>query len=107
MTKEEIVKKLFTDHKVFLTSNEIHTVYEAMELFAKQSKQENDKVVSIYRFQLDDVKEALRVVANTYKCRDQVTCMDRMVSQAEQYVINALNGEKDKPVRYGVHTKDQ
>lgn len=58
--------------------------------------------ITIYRFQLKAIEEALRVVANTYKCREQVTCLDRMVAQAEKFAQNALNGEKDKEVHYGV-----
>ena len=57
--------------------------------------------VVIYKFQLEAIKDALRVVANTYKCRDMVTCLDRMVAQAEKFAENALNGEKGKIVKYG------
>ena len=57
--------------------------------------------ITIYKFQLEAIKEALRVVANTYDCRGQETCMDRMVTQAEKYAENALKGEKDNVVRYG------
>jgi len=56
--------------------------------------------IEIYRFQLENIKDALRVTANTYKCRDKVTCLDRMVTQAEQFAENALNGEIDKKVQY-------
>jgi len=58
--------------------------------------------ITIYKFQLETIKEALRVVANTYDCRSQNTCMDRMVAQAEKYVDNALKGEIDDIVRYGI-----
>ena len=63
------------------------------------------KEIVIYEFQLEAIAEALRVVANTYGCRNQETCLDRMVSQAEQYAINALKGEKDIKVQYGIKTK--
>jgi len=56
--------------------------------------------ITIYKFQLESIKEALRLVSNTYGCEDKKTCMDRMVVQAEEYAKNALNGEKDKIVRY-------
>lgn len=59
---------------------------------------------TIYRFQLEAIAEALRVVANSYHCREQKTCLDRMVTQAEQYAKNALNGEKDKTVLYGIRS---
>lgn len=58
--------------------------------------------ITIYKFQLKAIEDALRVVANTYGCRNLETCMDRMVAQAEQFATNALNGEKDKTVHYGV-----
>lgn len=57
--------------------------------------------ITIYKFQLEVIKEALRVAANSFDCRNQTTCVDRVVVQAEQYAINALNGEKDKEVIYG------
>lgn len=57
--------------------------------------------ITIYKFQLESIKEALRVVANSHDCRNQKTCMDRMVTQAELYAENALKGEKDKVVIYG------
>jgi hypothetical protein len=57
--------------------------------------------IIIYKFQLKAIKEALRVVANTYDCRNQETCMDRMVTQAEKYAENALKGERDIIARYG------
>lgn len=60
--------------------------------------------ITIYRFQLEAIAEALRVVANSYDCREQKTCLDRMVTQAEQYAKNALNGEKDKTVLYGIRS---
>jgi hypothetical protein len=69
----------------------------AMELPATE-----DKVVPIYRFQLKAIESALFTVANQYKCREQNSCLDRMVAQAEQFATNALNGEMDKTVRYGV-----
>lgn len=47
--------------------------------------------ITIYRFQLESIKEALRVTANIH---------DRMVRQAEKYAENALNGEKDIEVYY-------
>jgi predicted GTPase len=59
-----------------------------------------DEVI-IYRFQLEVIADALRVVANTYDCRNQKTCLDRMVSQAEQFAINALKGGKNIKVQYG------
>lgn len=56
--------------------------------------------IEIYRFQMENIKDALRVVANTYKCRKKVTCLDRMVTQAEKYSQNALDGNIDDVVGY-------
>lgn len=59
--------------------------------------------IIIYKFQLEAIKEALRVTANIHNSRKTLeTCHDRMVVQAEKYAENALKGEKDKVVRYGI-----
>ena len=59
--------------------------------------------ITIYKFQLEAIKEALRVTANIHNSRKTLeTCHDRMVVQAEKYAENALKGEKDKVVRYGI-----
>jgi len=60
--------------------------------------------ITIYKFQLESIKEALRVTANIHdsrnKKKDGQTCHDRMVRQAEKYAENALNGKKDIRVEY-------
>lgn len=60
--------------------------------------------ITIYKFQLEAIKEALRVTANIHESRNKAkesrTCHDRMVAQAEQYANNALEGKKDVEVRY-------
>lgn len=57
--------------------------------------------ITIYKHQLESIREALRVTANIHNSRkNKETCHDRMVIQAEQYAENALNGEKDKRVPY-------
>lgn len=60
--------------------------------------------ITIYKFQLERIKEALRVTANIHGSRNKAkegrTCHDRMVAQAEQYANNALEGKKDVEVRY-------
>ncbi|MDA3906426.1 MAG: hypothetical protein PF484_10150 [Bacteroidales bacterium] len=59
--------------------------------------------VTIYKFQLEAIKDALRVTANIHNSRKTLeTCHDRMVVQAEKYAENALKGEKDTVVRYGI-----
>jgi len=56
--------------------------------------------ITIYKFQLEAIKEALRVTANTYECRKKKTALDRMVTQAEQFAENALRGKKNTEVKY-------
>tara|TARA_R110000803_G_scaffold36053_1_gene77633 strand:- start:701 stop:895 length:195 start_codon:yes stop_codon:yes gene_type:complete len=60
--------------------------------------------ITIYKFQLESIKEALRVTANIHDSRnrqkDGESCHDRMVRQAEKYAENALEGKKDVEVRY-------
>jgi hypothetical protein len=60
--------------------------------------------ITIHKFQLKEIAEALRITANIHNSRDKnkegETCHDRMVRQAEQYANNALNGEKDVKVDY-------
>jgi hypothetical protein len=56
--------------------------------------------VTIYKFQLEVIKEALRITANAFECRKKETCLDRQVTQAEKYANNALNGKIDERVDY-------
>ncbi len=60
--------------------------------------------ITIYKFQLEAIKEALRVTANIHESRNKTkqgrTCHDRMVTQAEKYAENALLGKKETIVRY-------
>ena len=57
--------------------------------------------ITIYKFQLEVIKEALRITANIHGSRKKKeTCHDRMVVQAEKYAENALKGEKDIRVPY-------
>lgn len=60
--------------------------------------------ITIYKFQLETILNALRITANIHDSRNKKkegrTCHDRVVTQAELYAENALNGKKDKEVRY-------
>lgn len=58
------------------------------------------EVVTIYKFQLDSIKEALRITSNIHKSHEGLTCHDRQVRQALQYTKNALEGNKDIRVNY-------
>jgi len=60
--------------------------------------------IIIYKFQLEAIKEALRITANIHDSRNSKkegqTCHDRMVRQAEKYAENALEGKIDVQVSY-------
>lgn len=56
--------------------------------------------ITIYKFQLKTILEALRITSNIHKSNEGKTCHDRMVRQAHEYAKNALNNEKDKEVPY-------
>lgn len=51
--------------------------------------------LKIYRFQLEDIDNALRIASNLLEC-DKTTCLGRDVLQAREMVKNALNGEITK-----------
>ena len=56
--------------------------------------------IKIYKFQLETIENALRIVANAYGCRKGDNCLDRQVRQAEQFAKNALAGKKEIEVKY-------
>lgn len=56
--------------------------------------------ITIYKFQLDVIINALRITSNIHNSTNCETCHDRQVVQALEYAKNALNGEKDKRVPY-------
>jgi len=57
--------------------------------------------ITIYKFQLEEIQDALRMTANLLNSRNGETCMDRTIRNAEQYANNALIGKKDLIVRHG------
>ena len=56
--------------------------------------------ITIYRFQLENIIEALRITSNIHNCSKLETSHDRQVRSALQYAKNALNGDKDIEVNY-------
>lgn len=56
--------------------------------------------ITIYKFQLETILEALRITSNIHNCTKGETSHDRQVRQAYQFAKNALNGEKDIVVPY-------
>jgi len=56
--------------------------------------------ITIYKFQLEDIIEALRMTSNIHDCQKGETCFDRSVRIAKKYAENALEGKKDERVKY-------
>lgn len=56
--------------------------------------------ITIYKFQLESIAEALRITSNIHKSKEGKTAHDRMVRQAYQFAKNALAGNKEKEVNY-------
>jgi hypothetical protein len=56
--------------------------------------------ITIYKFQLENIIEALRITSNIHNCSKLETSHDRQVRSALQYAKNALNGYKDIEVNY-------
>jgi hypothetical protein len=56
--------------------------------------------ITIYKFQLETIIEALRITSNIHNSSKGVTCHDRQVRQAYEYAKNALKGEKETEVNY-------
>ena len=56
--------------------------------------------VTIYKFQLEQILEALRITSNIHNCSEGKTCFDRQVRQAYEYAKNALKGDKNVEVSY-------
>ena len=56
--------------------------------------------ITIYKFQLETILEALRITSNIHNSINGKTSFDRQVRQAKEYATNALNNEKDLIVNY-------
>lgn len=56
--------------------------------------------ITIYKFQLETILEALRITSNIHNSSAGETCHDRQVRQAYQFAKNALEGKKDERVPY-------
>ena len=56
--------------------------------------------ITIYKFQLETIIEALRITSNIHDSHKGETCHDRQVRQAYEFAKNALANEKDKIVKY-------
>lgn len=56
--------------------------------------------ITIYKFQLDVILEALRITSNIHKSSEGKTSHDRQVRQAYEYAKNARQGKKDIEVPY-------
>ena len=56
--------------------------------------------ITIYKFQLENIIDALRITSNIHDSGKLETSHDRQVRSALQYSINALSGNKDVEVNY-------
>jgi hypothetical protein len=51
------------------------------------------KELIIYEFQLEEIKEALRMVSNVLGCNSKETCLDRTVCKARAFTELVLTGQ--------------
>jgi hypothetical protein len=58
------------------------------------------EVVTIYKFQLESIIDALRITSQIHNSKEGKTCHDRQVRQAYEYAKNALADKKDIEVSY-------
>lgn len=56
--------------------------------------------ITIYKFQLEAIINALRLTSNITKTYNKETSYDRQVEQAYQFAKNAIEGKKDEMVKY-------
>lgn len=56
--------------------------------------------ITIYKFQLQVIIDALRITSNIHNSSKGITCHDRQVRQALEFAKNALKDEKDTRVPY-------
>ena len=56
--------------------------------------------ITIYKFQLENIIDALKITSRIHNSKEGRTCHDRMVRQGLRFAENALNGNKDKKVNY-------
>jgi hypothetical protein len=56
--------------------------------------------ITMYKFQLENIIEALRITSNIHNSSTLQTSHDRQVRSALQYAKNALSGKKDVEVNY-------
>jgi hypothetical protein len=54
--------------------------------------------ITMYKFQLEAIKDALRLTANLNDCRGRVTAYDRSIMQSITFVDNALLGKINERV---------
>ena len=64
--------------------------------------------ITMYKFQLENIIEALRITSRIHNCSKGKTCHDRQVRSALQYAKNALKKSKDVEVCYmtGLNKQD-
>lgn len=50
----------------------------------------------IYKFQAEEIKDALRMVSTAFKCQSKTTCLDRTVCRAQEMIEKVLATSKKK-----------
>jgi hypothetical protein len=56
--------------------------------------------IIIYKYQLEIIRNVLRLTNNIHESEKGLTCFDRQVRQAKEYADNVIKGDKDKRVHY-------
>lgn len=51
--------------------------------------------IEIYKFQMEEIEEALRLTSNIHDSKKKETSFDRTVYKAHKYAKNAINGNID------------
>lgn len=57
--------------------------------------------ITIYKFQLENIIDALRLTSRIHNSKSGETCFDIQVRDAHLYAKNALEGKKDMIVQHG------
>lgn len=64
----------------------------------QHSKDESMKELTIYKFQLEQIIEALRLTSLLNNCQRKTSCYDRQVVRAMLYAKNVMEGKKEKEI---------
>ena len=48
-------------------------------------------MIALEEWQVREIENTLRIVANTYNCAERKTCLSRMIMKCWNWVVDALN----------------